>query len=78
MTINDDDYNNNDDDSDDDSYSGDQLAYNAPKLSVLLYSMILSTGHTKVLLDTWAVDAAQCQVWSLYKNLQRTYVQTTA
>ena len=47
----------NDDDADrfdnvDDSYSGDQHAYNAPKVGVLLDSIILSTGPTKVLLDT--------------------------
>ena len=32
-------------------YSGDQ---HAPKVGGLLDSIILSTGHTKVLLDTWA------------------------
>ena len=63
MTINDADNDNHDaaaaDGNGDDSYSGDQHAYNAPKVSVLLDSIILSTGPTKVLLDTWAVHAAQ-------------------
>ena len=55
MTINDNDNDNDDDtnsdDNGDDSYSGDQ---HAPKVGGLLDSIILSTGHTKVLLDTWA------------------------
>ena len=49
MTINDDDADNADDaDGDnynDDSYSGDQHANNAPKVGVLLDSVIPSTGH---------------------------------
>ena len=81
MTINDADNDNHDaaaaDGNDDDSYSGDLHAYNAPKVSVLLDSIILSTGPTGTLRHMGSTCSSTSGMITV-KSLQRTYVQTTA